>query len=102
MAKLTKREVEHVAKLARLKIASAETDIFQKQLSKVLDYIGELNEADTKDQEPTSQTTGLENVFRTDEIKTSGCLSQEEALSCTDKTHNGYFVVDAVLSEKDE
>lgn len=101
MVKLTKTEVGHVAKLAKLKITSAETDKFQKQLSKVLDYISELEEVDTSDQEPTSQTTGLENVFRIDEIRTSGCLSQEETLSGTDQTRNGYFVVDAVLENKD-
>ena len=101
MAKLTKTEVAHVAKLAKLKITSAETDKFQKQLSKVLSHIGELNEVDTSGEEPTSQTTGLENIFRTDEIRTSGCLSQEETLSGTDKTRNGYFVVDAILENKD-
>jgi len=101
MAKLTKTEIAHVARLAKLKITSAETDKFQKQLSKVLDYFNELDEVDTSDQEPTSQTTGLKNVFRTDEIRTSGCLSQEETLSGTDRTKNGYFVVDAVLENKD-
>ena len=101
MAKLTKKEVEHVAKLAKLSISSAETTLFQKQLLKVLNYINELDGVDTSDQEPTSQTTGLENVFRTDEIRTSGCLSHEESLSGTDKTRNGYFVVNAVLENKD-
>lgn len=101
MAKLTKKEVGHVAKLAKLSISSSETTLFQKQLSKVLDYIGELNEVDTKDQEPTSQTTGLENVFRTDGTTTSNSLSLEESLSGTDKTHNGYFLVDAILENKD-
>ena len=101
MPKLTKTEVEHVAKLAKISLSSKEGDEFRKQLSKVLDYIGELKEVDTSDQEPTSQTTGLENVFRIDEIKTSGCLSQQETLSGTDKTRNGYFVVDAVLENKD-
>ena len=101
MAKLTKTEVAHVARLAKLNITSAETGKFQKQLSKVLDYFNELDEVDISDQEPTSQTTGLENVFRTDEIRTSGCLSQEETLSGTDRTKNGYFVVDAVLENKD-
>lgn len=101
MAKLNKTEVAHVAKLAKLKITPAETDKFQKQLSKVLDYISELNDVDTLAVEPTSQTTGLENVLRADEINNSASLSQEESLSGTDKTKNGYFVVDAVLENKD-
>lgn len=102
MAKLTKTDVEHVAKLAKLKLTADETDKFQKQLSKIVNYIGQLEEVDTSELLPTSQTTGLENVLRKDEVKTLSCLSQEEALSGTEKTHNGYFIVDAVLSAKDE
>jgi len=101
MAKLTKTEVAHVAKLAKLNLSSKETVLFQKQLSQVLDYVDKLNEVDTKDQESTSQTTGLENVFRSDKILTSNSLSHEESLSGTEKTHNGYFVVDAILVNKD-
>lgn len=101
MPKLTKTEVEHVARLAKLELTPNEITKFQGQLSKIVDYISQLSEVDTSSLEPTSQTTGLENVFRIDEIKTSSCLSQEETLSGTDKTHNGYFVVDAVLENKD-
>lgn len=91
MAKLTKTDVEHVAKLAKLNLTTAETGKFQKQLSGIVDYISELEEVDTADFQPTSQTTGLENVFRIDKVKTSSCLSQD-----------GYFIVDAVLFAKDE
>ncbi|MFH1864086.1 MAG: Asp-tRNA(Asn)/Glu-tRNA(Gln) amidotransferase subunit GatC [bacterium] len=101
MPKLTKIEVEHVARLAKLELTPNEITKFQGQLSKIVDYISQLSKVDTSSLEPTSQTTGLENVFRIDEIKTSGCLSQQETLSGTDKTRNGYFVVDAVLENKD-
>lgn len=100
MVKLTKKDVEHVAKLAKLSLTSPEIDKFQKQLSKVIEYISELNEVETSNVLPTSQTTGLENVYRTDEIKSVEILTPEQALSGTEKTHNRYFVVDAVVTKE--
>lgn len=102
MAKLTSNDVKHVAELANLPLTAAELKKFQKQLSSVVDYIAELQEVQTSNVEPTSQTTGLENVFRDDSVDVTRILSQEEALSGTEKTHNGYFVVPMVLEEKKE
>jgi len=102
MGKLSKQDVKHVAKLAKLKITESEISKFSKQLSEIITYVEELNQADTANVEPTSQTTGLENVARKDEIISEETFSQEEALSGTEKKHNGYFVVDAVLTQKDE
>ena len=99
MAKLTTDEVKHIAKLSRLNLTEEEIKKFQGQLSKIVDYISQLSEVDTSALVPTSQTTGLENVFRLDEIKLSS-LNKEEALSGTDKTYNGYFVVDAILDKE--
>ena len=101
MKTLTIQDVKHVADLARLSLTLEETTKFQKQLSEVVNYIGKLQEVNTQGIEPTSQTTGLNNVFRIDELKTIGSLSSNESLSGTDKTHNGYFVVDQVIT-KDE
>jgi len=84
MGSLSKDEVLHVAKLAKLDLTSEEVTKFQKQLSKIVDYISQLSEVDTSNLEPTSQTTGLENVFRSDELKQEG-LTQEEALSGTEQ-----------------
>ncbi|MDP3987744.1 MAG: Asp-tRNA(Asn)/Glu-tRNA(Gln) amidotransferase subunit GatC [Candidatus Levybacteria bacterium] len=87
--------VSHVAKLANLSLKKEELIKFEKQLSSILDYIKKLEEIDTKNIEPTSQVTGLENVTREDE--TSPSLSQEEALSNTKNKHNGMFKVKAIL-----
>jgi len=89
MRSLTKDDVLHVAKLAKLDLTNEEVTKFQEQLSKIVDYISQLSEVDTSNLEPTSQTTGLENVFREDKIKADS-FSQ----------HNDYFVVDAVLDKK--
>ncbi len=99
MGSLSRDDVLHVAKLAKLTLTPNEITKFQEQLSKIVDYISQLSEVDTSNLEPTNQTTGLENVFRTDEVK-SNSFSQDEALSGSDKTHNSYFVVDAVLDKE--
>jgi len=90
-----KINVGHVAKLANLLIKKEEVEKFGPQLSSVLDYVKKLNEVDTKNIEPTSQVTGLENVTREDEAKPS--LSQEETLSNSKSAHNGLFKVKAIL-----
>lgn len=97
MSKLTKDDILHVAKLAKLEITDAEVKKYTDQLSTVIDYFSELSELDTKDIEPTSQTTGLENIFRQDEVKPENCLSRDAAVSGTDKIFNGYFKVKAIL-----
>jgi aspartyl-tRNA(Asn)/glutamyl-tRNA(Gln) amidotransferase subunit C len=100
MAKLTKQEVLNIANLAKIDLDSKEVEKYTKQLSSVVDYFSQLSEVDTKDIEPTSQTTKLENVFRLDEIKSENSLSQEEAVAGSDKIYNGYFKVKAILTER--
>lgn len=102
MAKLSKADVIKVAKLAKLELTNKEIDNYLKQLSKVVDYVGELAEVNTSGVEATSQTTGLRNVYRVDEVSDGQVLSQDEATSGTDKIHNDYFLVDAILSEKSD
>lgn len=90
-----KINVSHIAKLANLPLSDEETKKFDKQLSEVLQYIEKLNELDTKNVEPTSQVTGLENVLRSDE--TASSLTQEQALSNAPKQYNGFFEVKGIL-----
>ncbi len=93
--KLTTSQVEHLAQLAQLTLTSQERQKLQKQLSEILDYVGQLNKLKTAEVEPTSQVTGLENVFRQDEPSPS--LSQKEVLSEAKETKNSFFKVKAVF-----
>ena len=102
MAKLTRQDVLHVAKLAKLDLTEEEIEKFTSQLSSVVDYFSDLSEVDTEGVEPTSQTTGLENVKREDATKSDEVLTQDEALSGTEETYNGYFKVDAILAERSD
>jgi len=66
MAKLTKEEVEHIAKLSKLDLSDEEKELYSEQLSSVLEYVEQLKEVDTNSVKPTSNVTGLSNVFRDD------------------------------------
>jgi aspartyl-tRNA(Asn)/glutamyl-tRNA(Gln) amidotransferase subunit C len=77
---LSKSQIEHIAKLARLDLTENELDKYGGQLSAVLDYINQLSEVDTEGVEPTAQVTGLQNIFREDEIKEWDKKEIKEAL----------------------
>jgi len=94
--KLTKKQVLHIAKLAKLHLTEKEVQKFQKELSDTLDYIEILNELDTSVVAPTSQVTGLENVLREDKVEK--CLSQKEALSGAKNKQEGYFKTKSVFN----
>ena len=99
MGKLTKKEVIKTAKLANLTLASDETEIFAKQLSKVVEYFGELNEVNTTGVEPTSQTTGLINKTRADEVNSLRIISVNDVMSGTDIKYNNYFSVPLLINK---
>lgn len=100
MAKITTKDIKHVAELSNLKLTPKEEEKYSSQLEKIISYIEELNEVKTKNVEPTSQTTGLLNIKRKDEVKSEDVLSQKQALSGTEKTNNGYFVIPGIFEEK--
>ena len=99
MAKLSKKDVQHVADLANLTLTEAEIDKFEEQLSNIVGYVSKLDEVDTSSLEPTSQTTGLKYILRVDEIVPSS-IDQTGALSGSNDIHNGLFKVKAILSER--
>ncbi len=102
MPKLGKKDIEHVAKLAKLTLTPSDLEKYTSELGSVIDYVGALDEVNTSGVEPTSQTTGLENVYRQDEVNGKQSLSQSQALSGTEKVHNGYFVIPGILDEKSD
>lgn len=95
--KLSKEQVKHVANLSQLKLSDAEVIKFGQQLSSILGYIELLNEVDTSNVLPTSQTTGLTNVTRKDSPPDHQCLTQEESLANALDKKNGYIKTEAVL-----
>ncbi|OGV89466.1 asparaginyl/glutamyl-tRNA amidotransferase subunit C [Microgenomates group bacterium RBG_19FT_COMBO_39_10] len=94
---MNKKTVQHIALLANLKLSNKEIEKFQKQLTEILDYVGQLNKVKTKEIKPTSQVTGLENVFRKDEPGPS--LSSQDVLANAKKTDKGMFKIKAIFEQ---
>lgn len=88
-----------MAKLARLSLTEKELKKFQKELSAILDFVKELNKADTSDVEPMRQVSGLKNVMREDEVKEiEGQKNfRKKFLENAPKTKKGYIKVKAVF-----
>ncbi|NTU98965.1 Asp-tRNA(Asn)/Glu-tRNA(Gln) amidotransferase subunit GatC [Candidatus Falkowbacteria bacterium] len=94
---LTKQEIEHVAKLARLELSEEEMNKYGEQLSAVLSYIDQLQEVDTSGVEPTAQVTGLENVWRDDVVDSWDNNERNNALELCPELEDGQMKVKRIL-----
>lgn len=88
---LTRSQVEHVAKLARLSLTEAETQAFTQQLSRILEHVESLNKVDTSNVPPTYHAVALENVLREDKPLQS--LDRARVLSQAPEAEAGCFKV---------
>jgi len=93
--KISKDDVKHVARLARLRLTEEEKEKFGKQLNQILAYVEKLNELNIENVEPTSHVVPLTNVLRKDEVKPS--LSEEEALANAPERKGKYFKVPKII-----
>lgn len=95
---LSKKQIKHIAKLARLELSEAELKKYGGQLSDVLSYADQLQEADIDGVEPTAQVTGLENIFREDVIEEWDGAEKAEALRQSPELEDGQIKVKRILS----
>ena len=91
---ISREEVLHVAKLARLALTEEEIERFRGQLSAILEAVGKVSELDLSDVPPTSHPLDLVNVLAEDEP--APCLSLEEALANAPDREGGFFGVPPV------
>jgi len=93
---VTKKDVEHIANLARLKFDEKEIENYTEQLNQILTYVEKLNELDTENIEPLSHPVETKNVFREDELRKS--ISTEEALKNSPQPDEQFFKVPKVIN----
>jgi aspartyl-tRNA(Asn)/glutamyl-tRNA(Gln) amidotransferase subunit C len=94
---LTRAEVEHVARLARMRLHPEELEQMRVQLSAILDYIETLQEVEVEGVPVTDQITGLQTLMRPDVV--TGSLTQEQVLANAPDQRDGMFRVRAILDE---
>ena len=97
MTKITKDEVEKVARLARLELNLNEINNHAEQLEKILDYIKQLEKIDTDDVPCTTRAIEVVNKFREDEKK--NYASTEEILDLAPSKEEKYFKVPKIINE---
>ena len=96
--KISKKEVEHVAHLARLELKEEDKEKFTEQLSDILTYVEKLGELDTKDIDPTSHVLAIENIFKED--KTGDSLPSNEALANSPQQEHNHFKVPKIVDQE--
>ncbi|MBI9071573.1 MAG: Asp-tRNA(Asn)/Glu-tRNA(Gln) amidotransferase subunit GatC [Melioribacteraceae bacterium] len=94
---VSKDDVKHIAKLARLKLNDEEIESYTGNLNDILKYIDKLNELELDDVEPLSHPVENTNVFREDELKES--TTTDEALKNAPDRTDQYFRVPKVISQ---
>ncbi len=92
---ITIQEVKKIARLARIRLTAPEEKRHAETISAVLDYMKILNEVDTAGIEPTSQVTGLEDVWREDGAR--DCETKKELLAQMPQVKNNELAVPAVF-----
>jgi aspartyl-tRNA(Asn)/glutamyl-tRNA(Gln) amidotransferase subunit C len=97
MPTLSRKDVEHVAHLARLGLTEDELARLEGQLNHILDQYAVLAELDTEHIAPTAQTIELENILRDDTVEPS--LTAEEILAIAPERSGPYYVVPPILGE---
>jgi len=90
-------DVKHVAKLARLKLKNEQIGYFAGQLTKIVDYIGQLKEVDTDNTESTSHVVDLKNIYREDESQKP--LKDSQALQNAPASVDRHFKVTRIIEE---
>ena len=88
---ITIKDVEHVAKLARLELSEEEKEKFSKQLGDILTYVEHMNKVDTTNVEPMSHAVPIVNVMREDVVVTEH--TKEELMANTPSVEDGFFSV---------
>lgn len=95
---ITREEVAHLARLARLAVTEEELDVFAGQLDVILGAVARVGEVAADDIPPTSHAVPLRNVFRPDERRPG--LTQEQALAGAPASEDGRFRVPQILGEQ--
>ncbi|MCY4001132.1 MAG: Asp-tRNA(Asn)/Glu-tRNA(Gln) amidotransferase subunit GatC [Bacteroidetes bacterium] len=92
---ITIEEVRYIAKLARLSFSETEEEVLAKDMSRILDYVGTLNQVDTSDVEPMTHVHDQSRALRQDSVDER--ISHEDALKNAPESDGEHFMVPKVI-----
>ena len=95
---ISKKDVKHIAHLARIELSGQEEQKFEKDLSAILKFVEKLNEVDTENVEPMAGGTTQENIMREDEQIDNGLEGKSaELIKAAPELKNDYIKVKAIF-----
>ncbi|TSC56525.1 MAG: aspartyl-tRNA(Asn)/glutamyl-tRNA (Gln) amidotransferase subunit C [Parcubacteria group bacterium Greene0714_21] len=94
---ITKEEVQHIAKLARIELADEELKKFQKDFSQILEFFETLKDVDVSDEKSTAYSIALNNVTRDDISRREKPEVVEKLIRMTPQIEGNYVKVPKVL-----
>ena len=94
---ISRHDVEHLARLARLQLGEAELERTRQELSGILGYIEKLNALDTASVEPTSHAVPLLNIMREDAVEP--CFPREAMLANAPDREGEFFRVPRIIED---
>jgi aspartyl-tRNA(Asn)/glutamyl-tRNA(Gln) amidotransferase subunit C len=97
VSQISRDEVAHLARLARLALTDDELDHYVSQLDAILTHVGQIQAVDVTGVEPTDNPLKAVNVTRPDQ--TAPCLTQQQALAEAPEALDGRFAVPQILGE---
>lgn len=101
---ISRKDVEHIARLARIELSEAEKAKFEKELAGILEFVEKLNAVDTSKVEPLTGGTELMNVMREDEPSADSgeriADRAEDLIDAAPKKRGGYVEVKAVFERE--
>jgi aspartyl-tRNA(Asn)/glutamyl-tRNA(Gln) amidotransferase subunit C len=97
VSQISRDDVAHLARLARLALTDDELDSFSGQLDAILEHVSQIQSVDVTDVVPTDNPLTDVNVTRPDVVQT--CLTQDEALAEAPRAVDGRFAVPQILGE---
>ena len=97
MNQINPEDVRKVARLARLDLPENKIDIYAKQLEKILAYVAQLEQIDTKGVLPTTRAVEVVNITRNDIVESTD--SREELLNLSPQREGDFFRVPKILAD---
>ena len=95
--RITRADVEHVARLARLALTDDEVDALTTELGAILEHAAQVSALDTEGVPPTAHPLPMVNVFRADVARPG--LPRDEVLAAAPQAEGGRFRVPRILGE---
>jgi aspartyl-tRNA(Asn)/glutamyl-tRNA(Gln) amidotransferase subunit C len=98
MTSISRADVAHLGRLARLELTESELDHYSEQLDVILQSVARISEVAADDIPPMSHPIPMVNVFRDDVVKPS--LTREEVLAAAPAAEDDRFRVPSILDEE--